>query len=177
MTKKTRHCTRSSFNSETYLKANVQYRVQVSNLGTMRVNKDVDLLTCALNICVTLLHLPHSQFWRVSVQSLRLVYVVALAIRKLLLHYEERQERQIGGSVCMQAERSKELEQTWAPFVCGENVSDMKEREGFLVMTRSEDEKLCQRKVSNRNEFASEDGGQENDETDDALEVAELRMP
>jgi hypothetical protein len=53
--------------SGTHLKANVQYSVHVSNLGSRRVNKDVDLLTCALNICVTLLHLSHSQFWRVSV--------------------------------------------------------------------------------------------------------------
>jgi hypothetical protein len=55
-------------NSETYLKANVQYSVQVSTLGTRRVNKDADLLTCALNIYVTLLHLSHSQFWRISVR-------------------------------------------------------------------------------------------------------------
>jgi hypothetical protein len=53
--------------SETYSKANVQYSVHVSILGTRRVNKDVDLLTCAFNICVTLLHLSHSQFYRVSV--------------------------------------------------------------------------------------------------------------
>jgi hypothetical protein len=134
------------------------------------VNKDVDLLRCALHICVTLLHLSHSQFWRVSVQSLRLVYVVALAIWKLLLHYEERQERQIGGSVSIQTE-------IWAPFVCGENVSDKKKREEVLVMTRSEYEELFQRNVSNLNEFASEDGVQEDDETDDALKRAELRMP
>jgi hypothetical protein len=141
------------------------------------VNKDVYLLTCALNVYVTLLHLSHRQFWRVSVQSLRLVYAVALAIRKLLVHHEERQERHVGGSVSIQAEMLKELGQIWALFVRGENVSDKKGREGVLLMTRSEYEELCQRNVSNLNEVASEDGGQEEDETDDALEGAELRIP
>jgi hypothetical protein len=163
--------------SETHLKANVQYSVHVSNLGSRRVNKDVDLLTCALNICVTLLHLSHSQFWRVSVHSLRLVYVVALAIRKLLVHYEERQERQAVGGVNIQGEKLKELEQIWAPFVCGENVSDKKEKEGVLLMTRSEYDELCQRNNSNLNEVASEDGGQEDESIDDTLEGAEFRMP
>jgi hypothetical protein len=107
----------------------------------------------------------------------RLVYVISLAIRKLLVHYEGRQARQVSGSVSIQAERLKELEQIWAPFVCGENVSDKKEREGVLPMKRSEYEEPCQCNVSNMNEAASEDGGQEADVTDDALEGAELRVP
>jgi hypothetical protein len=109
--------------------------------------------------------------------SLRLVYVVALAIRKLLVHYEERQERQAVGGVNIQGEKLKDLEQIWAPFVCGENVSDKKEKEGLLLMTRSEYDELCQRNNSNLNEVSSEDGGQEDESIDDTLEGAEFRMP
>jgi hypothetical protein len=55
-----------------------------------RVSKEVSILKCALNFCVTLMHIPNqASFWRVSLHSLRLVYIVALACWRLPVQYEE----------------------------------------------------------------------------------------
>jgi hypothetical protein len=61
-----------------YMQSDVTYSVLVKgNHGReekKRVNKVVNIFKCALNLCVTLLHIPNqASFWRVSVHSLRLV--------------------------------------------------------------------------------------------------------
>jgi hypothetical protein len=76
-----------------YMQADLTYSLLMKGNHGMeekkRVNKEMNILKCALNFCVTLLHIPNrASFWRVSMHFLRLVYIVALACRKLLVQYE-----------------------------------------------------------------------------------------
>jgi hypothetical protein len=76
-----------------YMQAHITYSVLVKDNHGMeekkRVNKKVNILKCALNFCLTLLHIPNqASLWKVFAQSLRLIYIVALACRKLLFQYE-----------------------------------------------------------------------------------------
>jgi hypothetical protein len=80
--------------SHLYLKAVVTSSVLVKGKKgreeKKRMNKEVNILKCGLTFCVTLIQVPsQASFWRVSLYSLRLVYTMALAFRRLLIQYEE----------------------------------------------------------------------------------------
>ena len=167
-----------------YLQADVTYSVLVRGKHgreeKKRVNKEVNILKCALNFCVTLMHIPNqASFWRVSVHSLRLVYVVALAFRRLLVQYEEirvKRAQRVGG-VDLGLQTS-DLYKSWASFVPGGPVADRIVRDGTLVMTEEAFEVL--REQSRRDVYENHRANEDDDDGDvleeDPLEGAELRM-
>jgi hypothetical protein len=167
-----------------YMQADVTYSVLVKGKHgreeKQRVNKEVNILKCALNFCVTLLHIPsQDSFWRVSVHSLRLVYIVALACRKLLVQYEEirvKRSQRVGGVDF--GHQTSDLYKTWAIFVPGGPVAERIVRDGTLVMTEEAFEVLCEQ---NRKDVTENIRDDENDDDGDVfeqdpLEGAELRM-
>jgi hypothetical protein len=167
-----------------YLQVYVDYSVLVKgNHGRdekKRVTKEVNILKCALNFCVTLLHIPNQySFWRVYVHSLRLVYIVALACRKLPFLYEEicvkHAQRVCGVNVGLQ---TSDLYKTWANFVPGGPVVDRIVLDNTLVMTEEAFEVLCEQ---NRRDITDNIRENENDDDcdvleQDPLEGAKLRM-
>lgn len=170
--------------SHSYLHAVVTYSVLVKGKygreEKKRVNKEVNILTCALNFCVALLHTPNQDtFWRVSAHSLRLVYVMALAFRTLLVQYEEsrvkRGQRAGGPDFGIQ---TSELNKTWASFVPGGSVADRIVREGLLVMTEEAFAAVCAQNLRDVPESLFDNADDHDDEAvdDDPLEGAELRM-
>jgi hypothetical protein len=145
-----------------------------------RVNKEVNIFKCALNFCVTLLHIPNqASFWRVSVHSLRLVYIMAPACRRLLVQYEEirvKRAQRVGGvDVDL---HTLDLYKTWASFVPGGPVADRIVRDGTLVMTEEDFEVLCEQTRRNAYESLRDNVDDDNDDVlqQDPLEGAELRM-
>jgi hypothetical protein len=167
-----------------YMQADVKYSVLVKgNHGReekKRVNKEVNIIKCALNFCVTFLHIPdQDRFWRVSVHSLRLVYIVALACRKRFFQYEEicvKCAQRVGGvEVGLQ---TSDVDKTWANFVPGGPVTGRIVRDDTLVMTEEAFEVLCEQ---NRRDVTDNIRDNENDDNCDVLEQdhlqeADLRM-
>jgi hypothetical protein len=145
-----------------------------------RVNKEVNILKVALNFCVTLLHIPNqASFWRVSVHSLLLVYIVALACRNILVQYEEirvKRSQRVGGvDVGLQ---TSDMYKKWAIFVPGGPVAERIVRNCTLVMTEEAFEVFFEQ---NRRDVTDNIRDNENAYDgdvfeQDTMEGAELRM-
>jgi hypothetical protein len=168
--------------SHLYLQAVVTYSVLVKGKQgreeKKRMNKEVNILKCALNFCVTLMHIPsQASFWRVSVHSLRLVYTVALAFRRLLVQYEEvrvKRAQRVGGLDL--GRQTSDLYKTWASFVPGGPVADKSVRDGILVMTEEAFAVVCEQNLRDVHESLRDDVDDDGVFEDDPLEGAELRM-
>jgi hypothetical protein len=71
----------------------IEYNVSVTvedKVETMCLFRKVSIFNCALNFCIGLMQSPKADtFLRSSPDSLRLVYLVAVAFRNLVVEYEE----------------------------------------------------------------------------------------
>jgi hypothetical protein len=167
-----------------YLQAVVTYSVLVTGKHgreeKKRVSKEVSILKCALNFCVPLMHIPNqASFWRVSVHSLRLVYIVALACRRLFVQYKEipvKRAQRVGG--VDHSLQTSDLYRKWAGFVPGGPVADRIVRDGTLVMTEEPFEVLCEQNRRDVNESIRDNEDEDYGDIlgQDPLEGAELQM-
>jgi hypothetical protein len=102
-----------------------------------RVRKEINILACALNFCVCYTQCSStSNFFRVSTETLRMVYVIALAFRGMLVQYQDAREscsRRGNTSECQKEMRA--LLKNWESYMPGDVVTDRILHDGILWMT------------------------------------------
>jgi hypothetical protein len=118
-----------------------EYSVSVidktGNRDQKRVRKCVNIFACALNFCIGFTQCSNpSHFFRISKESLRMVYVIALAFRSMLVQYQDLREScsRRGDTLECQKEM-RALHKTWENIMPGDVVTDRILRDGILWMT------------------------------------------
>jgi hypothetical protein len=113
----------------------IEYDVSVTvedKVETMCLFRKVSIFNCALNFCIGLMQSPNAEkFLRSSPDSLRMVYLVAVAFRILVVEYEElrqvRRESEFG-------KKCEELISRWMLLFPGNAVRTRNLRDGIISM-------------------------------------------
>jgi hypothetical protein len=143
-----------------------------------RVRKEINILACALNFCVCFTQCSStSSFFRVSTETLRMVYVISLAFRGMFVQYQDvRESRSRRGNTSECQKEMRALIKTWESYMPGAVVTDRILHDGIMWMTPLQYEAYLPALEEDRDRNTDGTGDSVLDVSDEGLAQIEFRM-